>query len=137
MGIKATVYIATSLDGFIARPNGDLDWLTSEGAGQEGEDYGYQAFIDTVDVVIMGRGTFEKVLTFDGWPYGGKKVLLLSSSLAEVPPQLSAHVELRDTSPPELMAELAERGATHVYVDGGQTIQRFLNAGLIDELIVT
>jgi len=97
----------------------------------------YQAFIDTVDVIVMGRNTFEKVLTFDGWPYGGKQVVVLSSRLAAIPPQLSADVELLDVSPRDLIADLAERGATHLYIDGGQTIQRFLNAGLIDELIVT
>jgi dihydrofolate reductase len=137
MTIKATVYIATSLDGFIARANGDLDWLMGEGGGEPSEDYGYQAFMDTVDVIVMGRGTFEKVLTFDSWPYGGKQVVVLSSSLAEIPPQLSADVELRDAAPEALIAGLSARGAAHLYVDGGKTIQRFLDAGLIDELIVT
>lgn len=136
MRLKTSVYIATSLDGFIARTNGDLDWLTG-GDETSTEDYGYQAFIDTVDVIVMGRHTFEKVLTFDEWPYPRQKVIVLSSRALTVPPQVSEHVELLALSPSDVVQKLAADGATHVYVDGGQTIQRFLNANLIDELIIT
>ena len=137
MTIQASVYIATSLDGFIARANGDLDWLTSENGSQSDNDYGYQAFMDTVDVVVMGRNTFEKVLTFDAWPYSGKKVVVLSSRLSEIPAHLSDSVEVLSLTPDDVVAHLADAGARHLYIDGGQTIQGFLNAGLISELIIT
>jgi dihydrofolate reductase len=138
MPIKASVYIATSLDGFIARTNGDLDWLTAEGGSESDGDYGYQAFIETVDVIVMGRGTFEKVLTFDAsWPYTGKKVVVLSHRLTEVPPHLTSSVELHALAPGDLMVYLEAAGARHLYIDGGQTIQGFLNAGLISDLIIT
>ena len=136
MTIRASVYIATSLDGFIARANGDLDWLTGGESAQSDEDYGYQAFMDTVDVIVMGRNTFEKVLTFDAWPYS-KKVVVLSSRPLEIRPDLSESVELLALAPKQVVEYLAAQGATHLYVDGGQTIQRFLNAGLITELIIT
>jgi dihydrofolate reductase len=135
--IKASVYIATSLDGFIARTNGDLDWLASEGDTQSNEDYGYQAFIDTVDVIVMGRNTFEKVLTFDQWPYSAQKVVVLSSRSPQVPMHLSESVELLNLSPRGVIEHLEAQGATHLYIDGGQTIQRFLNDDLITDLILT
>jgi dihydrofolate reductase len=135
--VNASVYIATSLDGFIARRGGELDWLVGEAGAEGEEDYGYAAFMETVDVVVMGRGTFEKVLTFDSWPYAGKRVVVLSSSLAEIPPGLAGDAELHALAPADLVARLASEGVRHLYVDGGETIQRFLGAGLITELIIT
>ena len=76
--VTASVFIATSLDGFIARPNGDLDWLPSP-SGNDGDDYGYSAFVKTVDTLVMGRGTYEKALTFGAWPYGKHKVVVLTT----------------------------------------------------------
>lgn len=133
--MEITVFIATSLDGFIARENGDLDWLPS--IGDDGEDYGYQAFIDTVDVIVMGRKTYEKALSFNGWPYGKKPVVVLSSRALAIPDGLASSVEASSAAPGELVARLAARGAGHLYVDGGNTIQRFLRAGLVQRLIVT
>jgi dihydrofolate reductase len=135
--IKASVFIATSLDGFIARANGDLDWLTGAESPTTEQDYGYQEFMDTVDTIVLGRNTFELVLTFDTWPYGGKKVVVLSSKHSALPPHLVDSVEWLSLSPQRLVERLAAQGATHLYVDGGKTIQGFLNAGLIDELIIT
>jgi dihydrofolate reductase len=130
--VKASVFIATSLDGFIARANGDLDWLPPGG----GEEHGYEAFIATVDALIIGRRTYETVLSFDTWPYGGKPVYVLSTSaLAPAPP--GAVVEHLSGAPAEIVAQLAARGVGHVYVDGGITIQGFLQAGLIQRLIIT
>ena len=158
--MKASVYIATSMDGFIAREDGALDWLTgsdgfasgegqhdgeqqdseqteSENAGED-EDYGYQAFMDSVDVLIIGRGTYETVLSFGGeWPYGDKRVVVLSNSLTQLPDHLPPAVELRASTPTEVVRELEATGATHAYVDGGKTIQSFLNAGLIQEMTIT
>jgi dihydrofolate reductase len=137
VSIKASVFIATSLDGFIARANGDLDWLTGPDSASTGQDYGYQEFMDTVDTIVVGRNTFELVLTFDAWPYSGKRVVVLSSRPNAVPPHLAGDVEWLSLPPPRLVERLAARGARHLYVDGGKTIQGFLNAGLIDELTIT
>ena len=137
MGVKASVFIATSLDGFIARTNGDLDWLTGAESAPTEEDYGYQDFIDTVDTIVMGRNTFELTSTFDPWPYSGKKVVVLSSRPNAIPPHLVDGVEWLSLPPQHLVEWLAAQGATHLYVDGGKTIQGFLNAGLINELIIT
>jgi dihydrofolate reductase len=137
VSIKASVFIATSLDGFIARSNGDLDWLTGVQSTSTEQDYGYQEFMDTVDTIVLGRNTFELVLTFDSWPYSGKKVVVLSSRPDAVPPHLVDDVEWLSLPPQDLVERLASQGATHLYVDGGKTIQGFMNAGLIDELTIT
>ena len=134
--MKASVYIATSLDGFIAREDGSLDWLPgSEGGGDE--DYGYQAFMDSVDVLVMGRNSYEMVLSFGEWPYGDKRVVVLSRTLTELADHLPQTVELSAASPAVLVAELESSGAKHLYIDGGKVIQSFLKAGLIQELIIT
>lgn len=136
--MKTSVYIATSLDGFIARENGALDWLPgSSGSGGESEDYGYQTFMDTVDVSVMGRLTYEMVRMSGPWPYGEKRVIVLSTILEHLDDDLPKTVELRNAAPAELYNELKEAGIQHLYVDGGRTIRRFLDAGLIDELTIT
>jgi dihydrofolate reductase len=130
--MKASVFIATSLDGFIARADGALDWLPPGG----GEPHGYEEFMATVDALVIGRKTFETVLTFDSWPYGEKPVFVLSTRpLAPAP--VGAVVECMSGAPAEIVSQLAARGIRHVYVDGGITIQRFLEAGLIQRLIIT
>ena len=130
--MKASVFIATSLDGFIARDNGELDWLPAGG----GEEHGYDAFIATVNALVIGRKTYETVLSFATWPYGVKPVYVLSTSaLAPAPP--GAVVEHLSGAPVEIVAQLSARGIGHVYVDGGITIQGFLQAGLIQRLIIT
>lgn len=133
MSIKVSVYIATSLDGFIARKNGEIDWLTG---GESGQDYGYAEFMSSIDHIVMGRNTYEKVLSFGGWPYE-KKVIVLTSRDLSIPPDLTDRVEALSLAPPDLTAELERRGAAHVYLDGGQTIQRFLRAHLVDEMTIT
>ena len=135
--MKASVYIATSVDGFIARPNGDIDWLAVADEGGETEDYGYQEFIETVDHLVMGRNSFEKVLSFGTWPYNGTQVVVLSSRPLPIPEDLAGAVEWMSGAPAEVHRRLAERGAKHLYIDGGKTIQGFLAAGLIDELVIT
>jgi dihydrofolate reductase len=133
---KFSVYIATSLDGFIARANGDIAWLTDIPA-PDGEDYGYHAFISTVDVLVMGRHTYEKVLTFDKWPYPVRVVVLTSRPTDLAPAPAGAAVEALSLAPAELAVHLGDAGVKHVYVDGGVTIQRFLAADLVDELTLT
>jgi len=135
--LKASAYIATSLDGFIARENGDIDWLPVPGSDGSGEDYGYKEFMDTVDVLVMGRNTFEKVPTFPEWPYGNKPVIILSHRPVNIPKHLARSVEAMSCSPHELARRLSERGASHIYVDGGKTIREFLEEGLIRQLIIT
>lgn len=137
--MKVSVYIATSLDGFIARENGELDWLPGSDGDSDtsGEDYGYHEFMDSVDVLVMGRNTFETVLSFGPWSYGDKPVIVLSSQPLQIPDDLSSTVESKSCSPTELVQSLSEAGHQHIYIDGGKTIQGFLNAGLIQELIIT
>ncbi|PYS26138.1 MAG: deaminase [Acidobacteria bacterium] len=130
--MKASVFVGTSLDGFIARVNGDFDFLPPGG----GEPHGYDEFIASVDALVIGRKTFETVLTFDTWPYGEKPVFVLSTrALASAP--AGAVVERMSGDPAEIVSKLDARGIRHVYVDGGITIQRFLQAGLIQRLIIT
>ena len=133
--MKASVFIATSLDGFIARTNGDIDWLGEQQEG--GEDQGYQAFIDSVDFLVMGRNSYEKVLSFGiPWPYQ-KPVVVLTNRPLEVAAELASSIESMSGSPDEIATKLSSRGAQHLYVDGGSTIQSFLDAGLIQRLIIT
>jgi dihydrofolate reductase len=137
LSIKASVFIATSVDGYIARANGGLDWLTGVESASTEQDYGYQEFMDTVDTIVLGRNTFELVLMFDTWPYIAKKVVVLSSRPEAIPPHLVDSVEWLSLPPQRLVERLAAQGATHLYVDGGKTIQGFMKAGLIDELTIT
>ncbi|MGY1809579.1 dihydrofolate reductase family protein [Blastococcus sp. SYSU D00669] len=125
------VFIATSLDGYIARPDGDIDWLTSraEGAGETG----YDAFLAGIDHLVMGRGTYEKALSFDEWPYAGRPVAVLSSTLTDdADPRISVHGTVGD-----LVDHLVAAGARRVYVDGGRVVQSLLAAGLVHELTIT
>ena len=155
--MKTSVFVGVSLDGFIARPDGGIDWLDEAGSepteslngGTDGAgngkdhdranaaDHGYQAFIDTVDYLVMGRNTYEVVADFEPWPYPQTPVLVLTTPPLELPDRLADSVEGMSGSPQSIVDRLAERGAQHLYIDGGQTIQAFLRAGLIDELIIT
>ena len=131
--MTVSVFVGTSLDGFIARSNGDLDWLPEGG----GEPHGYNEFMASVDALLIGRHTFEKVLTFDEWPYGDKRVVVLSSRPVDLAAVRGGVVEQMAGSPAEIVSRLAASGAHHLYVDGGITIQRFLQAGLVQRLIIT
>jgi dihydrofolate reductase len=131
---EAAVFIATSLDGYIAREDGSLDWLLSR-AGDG--DYGYAEFIATIDVIVMGRKSFEAVLDSDPWLYEGTRVVVLSTGSPEVPEALRSSVEVLSLEPGPLLRHLAASGVRRVYVDGGQTIQGFLRAGLIQEITIT
>jgi dihydrofolate reductase len=131
--MKITVFVGTSVDGFIARANGDLDFLPEGG----GEPHGYSEFIATVDAIVIGRNTFEKVLTFGDWPYGRRRVVVLSSRPVDLSLAIGGAVEQMAGPPAEIVSKLAASGAQHLYVDGGITIQRFLSAGLVQRLIIT
>jgi dihydrofolate reductase len=130
--MKASVFVGTSVDGFIARPDGALDFLPEGG----GEPHGYDEFMATVDALVIGRKTYETVLGFGAWAYGAKPVIVLSTR-ALAPAPAGAVVERMSGEPAEIVGRLAARGIGHVYVDGGITIQRFLRAGLIQRLVVT
>jgi dihydrofolate reductase len=134
--MKATVFVGTSVDGFIARPNGTFDFLTSGGEAGGAEANGYTAFFATVDAVLLGRNTYDVVLPFPTWFYGTTPVFVLTRR-ALAPPPAGAVVEPVSGSPAEVHARLAARGFQHVYVDGGLTVQQFLRAGLIDRLVLT
>jgi dihydrofolate reductase len=131
--MTASVFIGTSVDGFIARPNDDLDFLPPGG----GEPHGYNEFIATVDAIVIGRKTFEKVLTLGPWAYGHKRVVVLSSRPLDLSAAVGGVVEQMSGPPAEIVSQLAASGAHHLYIDGGVTIQRFLRAGLIQRLIIT
>lgn len=129
----ASVFVGTSVDGFIARLNGSFDFLPEGG----GEPHGYNEFFASVDALVIGRGTFEIVLALPVWPYGDKKVIVLSTrklDLSKVPAGL---VEQMQGSPRDIVSKLEGRGIRHIYVDGGITVQRFLREGLIQRLIIT
>jgi dihydrofolate reductase len=130
--MTVSVFVGTSLDGFIARRNGGLDFLPAGG----GEAHGYDEFFASVDALVIGRKTFETVLSFGTWPYGKKPVFVLSTrALVSIPK--GAVVECMTGEPANILSQLAARGVMHVYLDGGITIQRFLRAGLVQRLIIT
>lgn len=133
-----SVFIATSLDGYIARKDGDIDWLHSfeDGADKE-EDFGYAAFTADIDCMVMGRHTFEKVQSFGDWPYDGKQVIVLSKSLPHPPAGYENKIEVSVLAPEQLANHLYQRGVRKVYLDGGKLIQSFIRAGLLDDMIVT
>jgi dihydrofolate reductase len=131
VSFHAAAFIATSLDGYIARPDGSIDWLTER--GERAGDTGYDEFMSSIDTVVLGRKTYELVLTFDFWPYDGKQVEVLSTTLA---PDADERVIVHRTLD-ALVETLNDRGAHRVYTDGGTTIQTFLRAGLLNELTIT
>ncbi|OLF53411.1 dihydrofolate reductase family protein [Pseudomonas chlororaphis] len=132
----AHVFIATSLDGFIAREDGAIDWLLQDPAPEE--DFGYDDFIASMETIVMGRGTYEKVVTFETWPYD-LPVLVLSRQLAgtPVPAQLEGKVRFSNLAPQQVLESLSRRNVRRIYVDGGQLIQSFLREGLVSDLVVT
>ena len=136
MTLRASVFIAASLDGFIARADGGLDWLEPGPEGTPGEDHGYQAFIDTVDAILIGRNTFEIVLGFDAWPYGDKPVWVLTHRALPDSLPIGAVVRAVAGDAPDVVRAMDSAGVRHAYVDGGLTIQAFLSAGLIQSLVV-
>jgi dihydrofolate reductase len=142
--MKISVFIATSLDGFIARTDGALDWLPQASSD---EDHGYNDFFAGVDTLLMGRKTFETVLGFSPFPYTGKRVVVCSQSIQQthVPqtfqPLLEVRneplLEVRNEPLPEVLQHLEATGAQHVYADGGQLITSLLELGLVHEITLT
>jgi len=129
------VFIATSLDGFVARTDHRIDWLTKQPT--TGEEHGYEAFMEGVDGIIMGRGSYENVLTFGDWPYS-KPVIVMSRSLSpsDLPLALRDKVRLTSLTPAALMQSVAKDGWARAYVDGGKVVQSFIRDGLIDDIVL-
>lgn len=130
--MRASVFVGTSVDGYLARLDGAFDFLPPNG----GEPHGYDEFMASVDALIIGRKTYEIVLAFDSWPYGGKPVFVLSTQALRAPPT-GAVVERMTGTPEEIVTTLTRRGFQHAYIDGGITIQSFLRARLIQRLTIT
>lgn len=131
--MTASVFVGISVDGFMARPIGDLDWLPAGG----GEPHGYDEFMASVDAVVLGRKSFEKVLTLGPWAYGDKRVVVLSTRPVDLSAAIGGVVEQMSGPPADIVSRLAQSGAHHLYIDGGITIQNFLRAGLIQRLVIT
>lgn len=131
--MTASVFVGTSVDGFIARPDGRFDFLDEGG----GEPHGYEEFIAGIDAIVMGRMTFEVVRAFPEWPYGQKRVVVLSSQRLDFSGIPGAIIEQMTGEPAQIVAKLAETGAHNLYIDGGITIQRFLRAETIQRLTIT
>ncbi len=130
--MTTSVFVGTSLDGFIARKDGSFDFLPADG----GEPHGYEEFIAMVDALVIGRHTFETVLAFSEWPYGSKRVVVLSSRELDLS-RAKGVVEQMSGAPAAIVESLAMSGSQRLYIDGGITIQRFLREGLIDRLVIT
>jgi dihydrofolate reductase len=130
--MKLSAFVGTSLDGFIARRNGDYDFLPTDG----GEPHGYEEFIASVDTILIGRNTFEVVLKLPSWPYGDKLVVVLSHRVLDLS-GIPGRVQQMSGEPTQIVEKLTSVGAKHVYVDGGITVQEFLRAGRIHDLTIT
>jgi dihydrofolate reductase len=130
------VFMATSLDGFVARKDHSLDWLMKQNT--DGEDHGFDDFMASVDGLIMGSGSFKTVLAFESWPYQ-KPVIVMSHSLVEndIPAELESKVRLTQLSPQELILSLVKEGWKRAYVDGGKLVQSFIRAGLVQDMTIT
>lgn len=143
--MKCSVFIATSVDGYIATRDDGIEWLESSGKTDvdlgEQADMGFNDYIASVDCMIMGRGCMEKLASFnlapDQWPYGNIRIIALSTKLKEVPRNLQPKVELYSGDIVALVSKLEGEGFKHAYIDGGATITSFLNAQLIDEITLT
>ena len=132
--MKTSVYIGTSLDGFIARKDGDIEWLTR--FGDDEAIKAYEEFIRRIDAIVIGRGTFEKILTFPSWPYE-TKAFVLSNSIKELPAMAKQKAALISMKPKKVLEHLFAEGFSNIYIDGGKVIQSFLKEDLIDELIIS
>lgn len=143
--MKISVFIATSTNGLIARPDGDVDWLMEadqayrQSLPQDAtpEDYGFHEFFNSVDVMVMGRNSFEKVMSFGQWPYEGKRVIVLSRTQTQAPESHQSLVEFYNGEIEALVQDLKSQGYQRAYIDGGLTIQKFLEAQLITDMCIT
>lgn len=135
---QSEVFIAGSLDGFIARPGGELDWLLqAQASAPAGEDFGYAAFMAGVDALVMGRHTLETVMGFDPWPYNQPVIALTRTPGRDVPAALKGRMRWSGEAPAALLELLGREGVRRVYLDGGALIQSFLREDLVDAITLT
>jgi dihydrofolate reductase len=133
---RNSVFIATSLDGFIADKNGGIDWLDSTPI-PDNIDMGYGKFTSQIDALVMGRTTFETVCGFDiDWPYQ-KPVFVLSNNLDEIPENYKGKAHLVKGELTRILEQIYQQGFSRLYIDGGKTIQSFLKEDLIDDMVIT
>lgn len=137
MGITCIAFIATSLDGFIAKEDGNIDWLNNPKYEIPGEDFGYEQHYQRVDALVMGRNTYELAISFDNWPYAGKQVFALSTKNPAIPDALASSVRVVTGNLNEILEEIESLGFKCLYIDGGMTIQGFLRERLLDEITIT
>lgn len=143
--MRCSVFIATSVDGYIASKDGGVDWLASAGDQSAdmsiNPDLGFNQFISTVDCMIMGRKCMEVIaamnLTAQQWPYGELPIYVLSKSVTSAPASMHGKVRIHAGDIPSLLNKLTEQGLQHAYVDGGATITSFINLQLINEMTIT
>lgn len=129
--LEACIFVGLSVDGFIARPDDDLSWLTSR--GEAAGDAGFTPFMESIDALLMGRRTYEAIADLTEWPYLGRPVHVLSRTLdADADPRIRVHPNFNDA-----LQALTDAGYKRVYVDGGQTVRLFLSAGLITEMTLS
>lgn len=143
--MECSVFIATSVDGYIAESHGGLDWLHTAGNAQadmsDNPDMGFSAFMDSVDCMIIGRKTMEAISAMDlspeDWPYDDAHIVVLSNTLKQPPKNLIGRVQMYCGGVPALIASLANQGYQHAYIDGGSVITLCLNLGLIQRMTIT
>jgi len=143
--MKCSVFIATSVDGFIAKEDGSVDWLHTAGNSEvdmgDQADMGMNEYMSTIDCMIMGRKCMDMIssmnLTPEQWPYGDTKIIALSNTVKEVPANLKGKVEMYSGDLQALISKLENEGFKHAYIDGGTTIQAFINLKLIDQITIT
>ncbi|WP_411277325.1 dihydrofolate reductase family protein [Gaiella sp.] len=128
---RLSVFIATSLDGYIAASDGGLEWLRN--AATPGDDYGYAAFMQNVDALAMGRGTYDHIAALDPLPFDGRPLCVFTHR----PPEPRTGVTFWQATPGEAASEWERQGLGRVYVDGGRLIGSFLEADLIDDITIT
>jgi len=130
------VFMATTIDGYIARENDEIDFLMKY--DPQGEDHGYDKFIEDKDAIVMGSGSFKTILGFDSWPYT-LPVYVMSKNMkdSEVPEHLKGKVFLSAQTPEDLMNYLADKGLNKLYIDGGKLVSSFIEKGLIKEMTLT
>jgi len=136
---EVVLYIASSVDGYIARSDGSVDWLAQ--VRQEGEDYGYQAFFDTVDALLMGSRTYEQLLTLGNWPYPDKPCYVFSRRALKT---VDSGIQLMGHDLEQALIEIEDRAAKHAgtparlwLVGGSQLIRSFMDANLVDEMVLS
>jgi dihydrofolate reductase len=134
--MRTSAFIATTLDGFIARPDNSISWLKNADSDNN-EDYGYKEYIKSVSTVVMGRKTFQRLLQFSAWPFSDQRVIVLTSTLKSVPDYLKDTVQLYTGTVEDLTILLDSDREAHICVDGSRAVQSFISANLLSDITIT